>query len=288
MGKTSPGIETDGMAAGIRASRVIAVVNQKGGVGKSTTAISLAYALGREPYNYRVLLVDLDPQASLSQCLGLPVNGSGEGESVYGVLRGEVELASVITEPAMSQDALDGSAGAGLVHVVPAELAMSTVERDLADRKVGAESILSKALEPVRDSYDYILLDCRPSTEQLEVNAMRAADYLLIPVLSEVATLFGTDQLIDLYSGVKEHYNPDLQILGVLLTKVDRRTRLAGQVSEQVRAYFGEKTFDTEIRINVQLAETPGEGKSIFDYAPKSRGAEDYRKLAEEVIRRAV
>jgi chromosome partitioning protein len=260
-------------------TKVIAVVNQKGGVGKTTTAINLGYALAER--GRRVLLIDLDPQASLSQCLGISV---GEFEvSVYGVMRGDAELGGVIRGAPVHGATLDGAR----VDVAPSEMAMSTIERELASRKVGFESVLERALEPVKGSYDYVLIDCRPSTELLEVNAMRAANYLLIPILSELVTLYGTDQLLDLYAGVKEHYNPSLEILGVLLTKVDRRTKLAETVADQVRAYFGEKVFDTEIRVNVRLAEAPDAHAPIFEYAPASRGAEDYRKLAEEVIARA-
>jgi chromosome partitioning protein len=260
-------------------AKVIAVANQKGGVGKTTSVINLGYALAKR--GKRVLLIDLDPQASLSQCLGISVDKLES--SIYDVMRGESDLASIITELPVNGPTMHGAR----VHIAPAEMAMSTIERDLASRKVGFESVLEKALKPVRISYDYVLIDCRPSTELLEVNAMRAADYLLVPVLSELVSLYGTDQLIDLYTGVKEHYNPSLEILGVLLTKVDRRTNLADKVAQQVRSYFGQKVFDTEIRVNVSLAESPGAYASIFQYAPNSRGAEDYQSLAQEVIARA-
>lgn len=249
---------------------VIATVNQKGGVAKTTTAVNLGAALGAKERT--VLLIDLDPQASLSQGLGVPVHELNQ--TMHEVMLSETQLADVILPTGISG-----------VQLAPAEITMTTLERQLSGQ-VAFDSVLDRALEQVRDHYDYVLIDCRPSLESLEINAVRAADYLIIPILAERYALYGTDQLLEFIYMVQERLKPSLEILGVLLTKVDRRNALTEQVITEVQNYFKEQVFKTQIGINVRLAEVPGAAVSIFDYAPSSRGAQDYHALAEEVIAR--
>jgi chromosome partitioning protein len=249
---------------------VIATVNQKGGVAKTTTAVNLGAALGAKERT--VLLIDLDPQASLSQGLGVPVHELDQ--TMHEVMLGEAQLADVILPTGVSG-----------VELAPAEITMTTLERQLSGQ-VAFDSVLDRALEQVRDHYDYVLIDCRPSLESLEINAVRAADYLIIPILAERYALYGTDQLLEFIYMVRERLKPSLEILGVLLTKVDRRNALSDQVITEVQNYFKQQVFKTQIGINVRLAEVPGAAVSIFDYDPSSRGAQDYHALAEEVIAR--
>ena len=249
---------------------VIATVNQKGGVAKTTTVVNLGAALGAK--GCAVLLVDLDPQASLSRGLGVPVHELDQ--TMHEVMLTEAEIAEIILPTG-----IDG------VELAPADITMTTLER-LLSGQVAFDSLLDRALEPIKDRYDYVLIDCRPSLESLEVNAVRAADYLIIPILTERYALYGTDQLLEFIYMVRERLKPSLEILGVLLTKVDRRNALTEQVITEVRNYFKDKVFETQIGINVRLAEVPGAAVSIFDYDPTSRGARDYQALAEEVIAR--
>ena len=249
---------------------VIATVNQKGGVAKTTTVVNLGAAL--DAIGRTVLLIDLDPQASLSRGLGVPVHELDR--TMHEVMLGEVEIADVILPTG-----IDG------IELAPAEITMTTLERQLSGQ-VAFDSVLDRALEPVRDRYDYVLIDCRPSLEALEVNAVRAADYLIIPILAERYALYGTDQLLEFIYMVRERLKPSLEILGVLLTKVDIRNALTDKVITEVQHYFKEQVFKTQIGINVRLAEVPGAATSIFAYDATSRGAKDYQALASEVISR--
>lgn len=249
---------------------VIATVNQKGGVGKTTTVVNLGAALRSK--GRTVLLIDLDPQASLSRGLGVPVHELDR--TMHEVMLDEAQITEVILPTG-----IDG------VELAPADITMTTLERQLSGQ-VAFDSVLDRALELVTDRYDYVLIDCRPSLETLEVNAVRAANYLIIPILAERYALYGTDQLLEFIYMVQERLKPSLQILGVLLTKVDRRNALTNQVITEVQDYFKEQVFKTHVGINVRLAEVPGAAVSIFDYDPSSRGARDYQALAEEVISR--
>jgi chromosome partitioning protein len=193
---------------------------------------------------------------------------------MHEVMLGEARIADVILP-----------AGIAGVKLAPAEITMTTLERQLSGQ-VAFDSVLDRALEPVRDRYDYVLIDCRPSLETLEVNAVRAADYLIIPILAERYALYGTDQLLEFIYMVRERLKPSLEILGVLLTKVDIRNALTDKVITEVQHYFKEQVFKTQIGINVRLAEVPGAATSIFAYDATSRGAKDYQALASEVISR--
>jgi chromosome partitioning protein len=249
---------------------VIATVNQKGGVAKTTTVVNLGAALGSK--GRTVLLIDLDPQASLSRGLGVPVHELDT--TMHEVMLGKAQITEIIIPTG-----IDG------VELAPAEITMTTLERQLSGQ-VAFDSVLDSVLELVTDRYDYVLIDCRPSLETLEVNAVRAADYLIIPILAERYALYGTDQLLEFIYMVRERLKSSLEILGVLLTKVDQRNALTDQVITEVQNHFKDQVFKTQIGINVRLAEVPGAAASIFDYDPSSRGARDYQALAEEVISR--
>lgn len=246
---------------------ILGVINQKGGVGKTTTAINLAAALARQR---RVLLVDLDPQANATSGVGL----SGVTTSVYDVLAGRASARGAVVPTRVAD-----------LHVLPAtaDLAGAALELDASADDL---RLLAKALTGVRPNYDFILLDAPPSFGALTLNALVAADHLVLPVQCEYYALEGIAGMFDTIERVRASLRSDLHVLGLLLTMADQRTNLSQQVEANVRQHFGPLVFDSVIPRTVRLAEAPSYGLSIFDYAPTSSAAVAYAALAEEVIDR--
>lgn len=246
----------------------LAVVNQKGGVGKSTTAVNLGACLGE--LGKRVLLVDIDPQGNASS--GVGVQKSVAQGCMYDVLIEGRPMGEVIQSTAV----------AGL-DVAPATLELAGAEIELVSA-MSREYRLKGALEKVQDRYDYILIDAPPSLGLLTINALSAATSALVPIQCEYYALEGVSQLMSTVGLVKDHLNPDLEIGGVLMTMYDARTNLSQQVVEEVRRYFGDKVFQTIIPRNVRLSEAPSHGQPIILYDQQCRGAQAYRELARELI----
>jgi len=247
--------------------RVIAVANQKGGVGKTTTTVNLGASLAYA--DNRVLLVDSDAQGNATSGLGL---SKGEVEDdIYDVLINEQPIKEVIVPS--SRENMD---------LVPASIQLAGAEVELSnmDRR---ETRLKKALDEVRDDYDYILIDCPPSLGHLTINAFTASDSVMIPVQCEYYALEGLSQLLNTVRLVQKHFNNQLKIEGVLLTMLDRRTNLGYEVVEEVKKYFHEKVYETIIPRNVRLSEAPSYGLSIIDYDKQSIGSKTYQDLAKEV-----
>lgn len=249
-------------------AQVIAIINQKGGVGKSTTAINLAAALGER--GKRVLVVDFDPQGNATS--GFGVDKDSLTSDVYDALMNGVPLREAVTDSPVQN-----------VRVAPATIQLAGAEIELVS-VMARESVLRYVLDPVRDDYDYIFVDCPPSLGLLTVNALVAADSLLIPIQCEFYALEGLSKLLESMRMVKGRLNPPLDIFGVVMTMYDVRTTLSKQVIEEVRAYFGDKVFESIIPRNVKLSEAPSHGLPINMYAPTSKGAVAYGTLADEVI----
>ncbi|HKB85482.1 MAG TPA: AAA family ATPase [Ignavibacteriaceae bacterium] len=249
-------------------AKVIAIANQKGGVGKTTTAINLSSLLAAA--EKRTLLIDIDPQANSSS--GLSV--SDHSPSVYEVLIGTKQVDEVVINTYMPfLDLLPSN-----INLVGAEIEMV----DMDDR----EQLLRGALRKVLDRYDFVLIDCPPSLGLLTLNALTSSNSVLIPVQCEYFALEGLGQLLNTINIVKKHFNKDLTIEGVLLTMFDIRLRLSHQVAEEVKKYFGDKVFETIIHRNVRISEAPSYGKPVILYDAISSGAKNYMALAAEVIKR--
>ena len=262
--------EKDPVTHVIGSTKIIAIINQKGGVGKSTTAINLSAALGE--MDKQVLLVDLDPQGNSSSGLGIEKNHVKN--CVYDVLLNDVPIEDVIIP-----DVCKG------LDVVPATINLAGAEVELVS-EMARENRLKDAIGSLRGKYDYIFIDCPPSLGLLTVNALVAADKLLIPIQCEFYALEGVTKLLDSMKRVKKRLNPSLEIFGVVLTMYDKRTTLSKQVAEEVRNFFGKKVFDTVIPRTVKLSEAPSFGQPITQYDPTGKGAQAYIELAKEVIQR--
>jgi chromosome partitioning protein len=258
---------------------IIGVVNQKGGVGKTTTAVNLGAALAK--LDKKVLLIDFDAQSNLTTHLGLGVKEEIEGNTasaesadfptVYDVLKGQKQIKDVIINRSNNLD------------VVPASLLLSAADLELGG-VVGRELILRRAIQPIKDQYDVVVVDCPPALGLLSLNALAAVEKVIVPVQSEYLALHGVRQLLDTIDQVKSIYNPTLIVGGVLICLHDNRKRLARAVADTIRSYFGDLVFKTVIRENVALAEAPASGQTIFEYSERSSGADDYSALAEEVL----
>lgn len=247
---------------------VIALTNQKGGVGKTTTSSALAAGLASF-YDKKVLAIDLDPQGSLGFSLGLNIE---ECRTVHDVLTGQVPIQEAI----QLTDYCD---------VITSNILLSSAEIEFTS--AGRELLLKKALAPVIDNYDYIIIDTPPALNILTVNAYAVANHLIIPMAPEILSLLGVTQLKETIDSVRESVNPNLNVLGIILTKFNRRTLLAREVkdmAENVASQMGTCVFNNQIRTSVSVAEAPAHGLSIFDHSPSAKPSEDYRNFLQEVI----
>lgn len=249
--------------------KIIAITNQKGGVGKTTTSVNLSACLAEA--GKRVLLLDMDPQGNATS--GVGIEKEHLESCVYNVLVDGIKVEDVIVKTTIKK-----------LHVLPATIQLAGAEIEMVNI-VSRETILKKAIKDIKDDYDFIVIDCPPSLGLLTINALTAADSLLIPIQSEFYALEGVSQLVRTMDLVKENLNSKLELEGVLLTMFDGRTNLSVSVSEEVKGFFGTKVYKTIIPRNVRLSEAPSFGEPIIVYEPKSKGAEVYRSLAKEVIK---
>lgn len=248
--------------------KIISITNQKGGVGKTTTAINLSAALAEA--NQNVLVIDFDPQANATSGFGVEL--SDEDKTVMDVIRGKSDIKKAIIETSVKN-----------LDILAGDVELSVLELELLD-KPEKEKKLKQVVDKISSEYDYIVIDCPPSVGMLTVNALVASDSVIIPVQCEYFSLEGLTQVLDIIDLVQQKMNTKLSVEGILFTMYDGRTKLAQDVVKNVKEILNEKTFETLIPRNVRLAEAPSNGMTILSYDPSSSGAESYRKLAAEIL----
>lgn len=252
--------------------KIIAIVNQKGGVGKTTTAINVAAQLASAKQDTTVLLIDLDPQGNSTSGLAIPKEQSTL--TTYNVIHGDQSISSAIVKTNVAQ-----------LFVLPANTNLAGSEVELVNQP-SREFVLTNAIKELTEQFTYILIDCPPSLGLLTVNGLTAANNVLIPVQAEYYALEGLSQLLNTIAVVKQSTNPRLELLGVVLTMFDKRNSLSNQVASEVRNYFGDRLFKTIIPRNVRLAEAPSFGQTIYEHDRWSKGARAYKALAKEIKER--